>query len=233
LIRQSSLSILLLGIVAFYLQEVSAGYSFGIVIAAVWLISSHIFLLYFLRAWRTPADIVTAFRFFLGIAGLIMAFYSGEAVLLVFVMMSIAALGDWIDGWLATTYGPTPEGAILDAETDQTLIWMLSVLGISLGGLGMWLLLFPLYRYGYVLLLEVFAIPSDNPKPKEGRNLRGRIICAVTQVVLLANLLPILALPVKSLLSTLALAFLTYSFADDIFYQFRKGVTPFSHLSGS
>ncbi|QBQ55635.1 CDP-alcohol phosphatidyltransferase family protein [Nitrosococcus wardiae] len=228
LIFQSSISILLLAVTAFYLQMLSPGYAFGIVLTALWVMGSHGFLAYFLRAWRTPADWVTLLRFWVGIAGLMIA-SCGGAVALVLVMMIIASFGDWMDGRLATLYGGTPQGAILDAETDQALVFMLAVLGVTVGGLGVWLLLFPLYRYGYVLLLEVFAIPADDPKPKAGGNLRGRIVCAATQVVLLANLLPHLALPAKNLLSALALVFLTYSFADDILYQFRERFIPSLH----
>lgn len=221
LIFQSSISILLLAVTAFYLQTVSSGYVFGIVLTILWVLGSHGFLAYSLRAWRTPADWATLFRFLVGIAGLIMASY-GEAVWLILVMMSLASLGDWMDGRLAALYGDTPQGAILDAETDQALVLMLAVLGITVGGVGVWLLLFPLYRYGYVLLLEIFAIPADDPKPKAGGNLRGRVVCAATQLALLGNLLLPLALPAKTLLSALALVFLTYSFADDMLYQFRE-----------
>ncbi|ABA57585.1 hypothetical protein Noc_1080 [Nitrosococcus oceani ATCC 19707] len=226
LIFQSLISVLLLAASAFYLQKVPAGYAFVISVAVFWLLGSHGFLIYFLRAWRTPADWATLLRFFLAIAGLLIAIFGG-ALLWILVMTSLASLGDWLDGWLADRYGGTSQGAILDAETDQTLIFMLAVLGASVGGLALWVLLFPAYRYGYILLLEIFAIPADDPKPKAGDNFRGRIACATIQVALLANLLPSLALPVKTLFSALALGFLTYSFADDLFYQFKARFASF------
>lgn len=221
LIFQSSVSLLLLAASAFYLQMVSSGYVFSLAAAALWLAASHGFLVYSLRVWKTPADGMTLARFGLGIIALIVACAGGAGVLILAVM-SMASLGDWIDGRLAALYGATPQGAILDSETDQTLIFILAVLGVTVGGLGVWLLLFPCYRYGYVLLLEIFAIPADNPKPKAGGNFRGRAICAMSQAALLANLLPYLALSVKTSLSVLALAFLIYSFADDLLYQFKE-----------
>ncbi|ADJ28788.1 CDP-alcohol phosphatidyltransferase family protein [Nitrosococcus watsonii] len=226
LIFQSLISVLLLAASAFYLQKVPAGYAYVILVIAFWLLGNHGFLICCLRVWRTPADWATLLRFFLSIAGLLVATFE-EALLWIFIMLSLASLGDWLDGWLADRYGGTPQGAILDAETDQTLVFMLAVLGASVGGLALWVLLFPAYRYGYILLLEMFAIPADDPKPKAGGNFRGRVVCATIQVALLANLLPSLALPVKTLFSTLALGFLTYSFADDLFYQFKTRFAPF------
>jgi len=213
--------IIVLLFLAFYRQMLSVGYAPGILLTALCLTSSYGFLLYSLGTWRTPADAATIFRFFLGIIGLIIAVLGEGGRLWILGIMVLASLGDWIDGWLATLYGATPQGAILDAETDQMLIFMLAVLGMTLGGLGSWLLLFPFYRYGYILLLALFAIPADNPKPKEGNNFRGRVVCAVTQTALLVNLMPSLSLSVKVPLSATVLVLLTFSFVDDIFYQLR------------
>ena len=104
------------------------------------------------------------------------------------------------------------------------LVFMLAVLGITVHGLGVRLLLFPAYRYGYILLLEGLAIPADNPKLRVGDNFWGRTVCAIVQVALLANLLSGLPLTVKIPFSAPAGLLLTYSFAADLCYQFNKAV---------
>jgi phosphatidylglycerophosphate synthase len=224
MILQASAFTLLLALLAFYRQMRFSGYAPAILVTLAGLTVGYGLLLYSLRAWRTPADIATVLRFFLGAVALLMACVGEREVVWIFMLMVFASLGDWVDGRLATAYGATPQGAILDAETDQMLVFMLAVLGIVLGGLGGWLLLFPAYRYGYILLLEGWAIPADDPKPKAGDNFRGRAICAITQGALLANLVPSFSLAAKSLFSAMALALLTYSFVADIFYQFKKMV---------
>jgi phosphatidylglycerophosphate synthase len=218
LIAQSVLCLALLAVLAFYPGELETGHLFLAI--GLWLLTSHGVLTYSLSALQTAADVMTAFRCLLGVSGFLLAGYEREPSALVLTLVGLALVGDWIDGRLARAHGATEHGAIFDAETDQSIVMMLAVMVVNLTDMEIWILLFPAYRYVYILLLERFDIPTDNPKPKQGRNARARLVCAFTVIILFADLLPLVALEVKQTLSIIALLALTYSFADDIFYNF-------------
>ena len=136
-----------------------------------------------------PADYLTLVRLLLLLSGVGLLLLR-EDFLPSLCLFALAALGDLADGWMARRYGETPQGAVYDMETDQLLITALALSAHATVSFPPWILLFPAFKFVNVLGLHAIGVKATNPKPIDGDNRRGRIVCALVVIALLTTLLP-------------------------------------------
>lgn len=169
------------------------------------------------------ADFVTVVRFLGLLAVGYAAVAGGEITVGIWVGAVAVVLGDLADGWAARRFGGSEAGALLDMETDQLVTLGLALLVAGFTGVGIWILLLPGYKYLYALLLHIAGIAAHDPKPRDGDNSRGRIICAATMVLLLVALAPFVASSLGAAAGVLAVVLLGYSFGSDAWFLLRRG----------
>ncbi|MBL8728219.1 MAG: CDP-alcohol phosphatidyltransferase family protein [Planctomycetes bacterium] len=172
---------------------------------------SYAVLVPILRAGRRAADVVTVARFggllaviWLAAAGRPWSWFAAVAVVLL----------DLVDGAVARRCGGSPQGAVLDMETDQFTVLGLATLVAAAGG-GGHVLLLPALRYVFVLAMWWAGAPAHEPKPVDGDNRRGRTVCACVLIALLVALWPNLPPPVGDVVTAVAVLLLAWSFAGD------------------
>jgi phosphatidylglycerophosphate synthase len=168
-----------------------------------------------------PANIVTTIR---AIAAALTAGLVGQAVSppVLWAAIGVTALMvvlDGVDGWLARmTRLASPFGARFDMETDAAFILILSVLVWQQGKAGAWVLGCGLMRYAFVAagrMMPWLATPLRATR-------RGRIV-AVSQLIGLGlALAPIVQPPASALVAAVTLAGLTWSFAIDVAWLWRR-----------
>lgn len=137
----------------------------------------------------------------------------------VFWVASIALLMDGTDGWFARREGlQSGFGARFDMESDALLGVVLSVLLVTSGTTGPWVLVLGGLRYGFVA--ASMALPwLGAPLPD---SFRRKVICVVqigTLVLLTMPLLPPALTPPVTFFAVIALI---YSFAVDIRWLARQ-----------
>ncbi|MCK5945391.1 MAG: hypothetical protein KAI24_25600, partial [Planctomycetes bacterium] len=69
--------------------------------------------------------------------------------------------------------------------------------------------------YAFVLAAWWASVPANDPKPVDGDNRRGRLVCAAVVVALLLALLPGLSPRIGDALTGVAALLLVWSFAGD------------------
>jgi phosphatidylglycerophosphate synthase len=164
-----------------------------------------------LRAGRRAADGVTIARF----VGLLVAIWLAEGGSPSAWLVAVAVvLLDLVDGAVARRFGGSPQGAVLDMETDQLTVLGLSML-VVLGGGGVHVLLLPALRYLFVLWMWWAVAPAHEPKPVDGDNRRGRFVCACVMVALLVALWPALPPLLGDAVTAVAALLLAWSFSGD------------------
>lgn len=194
-----------------------AGGSHGYVAAG--LLLSMVSLTAVLRAPKTLADLVTLSRALLLVAAVAMS--AGLGLWWTWALLAVAASFDLVDGAVARRFGATDAGAVLDMETDQLLVLALSWL-VVLGGGSPHVLLLPMMRYAFVLAAWWASLPANDPKPVDGDNRRGRIICAAVVVGLLLALVPGMPRWGVDVLTGVAALLLIWSFAGDWAFLFAR-----------
>jgi phosphatidylglycerophosphate synthase len=161
-----------------------------------------------------PADKITLVRAVLvaGLASLVGQPTRPAVAWTVVFIAIVAALLDGVDGWVARRTGTVSVfGARFDMETDAALILVLSIIVWQYGKAGPWVLLSGLLRY-------VFAAAGwlwPWMKGPLAATLRGKIICIVQIVALLAAIAPATVPPMSSLVAAVGLLALCYSFLVD------------------
>ncbi len=168
-----------------------------------------------------PADLGTLLRFSILVAGTVAAAELGLLPWIWFLLVA-ALLGDLLDGWLARRYGGSESGAILDMETDQFAVLLLSVLGVVVAQAGLWLLALPALKTVTVLLLRARGAPIGETAPVEGSNRRGRWIAAAVMVLLGVVLVPLSIGLLRPVAGLVAVALLTWSFSSDLAHLLPK-----------
>lgn len=198
-----------------------------------------------LGAGRTIADYVTIARFAGLWLGSFLALVLGQSGWGIWLLLLACVAADLLDGWCARRFGATPEGAVLDMETDQFAVLLLSLLAhhqvawVSFVDLeqdesvvpalmAAAFLLLPACKYVFMLVMRNTPRFHD-PKPRDGDNGLGRAICAVTLISLLALTAPLwpgeLVLVRCSWAAAVALL-LIWSFSrDGCFLRGRGGVS--------
>ena len=127
----------------------------------------------------TLADGVTLARFVGLLAICAAAVTTGRITWLIWIGMFAVVCSDLLDGWCARRFGVSEEGAILDMETDQFTTLGFALVAATFAGVGVWILLLPAFKYANILFLVFVRLPAHDPKPRDGDNRRGRIICAL------------------------------------------------------
>lgn len=164
-----------------------------------------------------PADLVTTVRLAAAVAWLALTTPGAASATLLALILAL----DLVDGWLARRFGPTVEGAIYDMEADQLTVLVLAYHAAS-QGLPVWVLVLPGLKYGSVLVSNLLGVPFADPKPKNGDNRRGRLVCAFTFVALGSVTLSGVSSSVKTALVAAALCLLLFSFGDDLRFLLHK-----------
>jgi phosphatidylglycerophosphate synthase len=183
--------------------------AFGVV--AAWIVLAFGSLLVVVGGIRTPADAVTVLR-----VGLLVGWILTSSGSLVSAISLLVILGlDLVDGWLARRFGGSDEGAVYDMEADQLAVVAMACAAFAYG-LPAWVLLLPGLKYANILLTAALRLPAGDPKPKDGDNRRGRLICAFVFAALWLALVPLVPMPLKTTLSAVAVGLLSFSFGDDL-----------------
>jgi len=124
----------------------------------------------------------------------------------------LALLLDAVDGWLARRSGlASPFGARLDMEVDALFILAVSVLTVSTGRAGAWVLLAGLSRYLFVA--AGFAFPSL--AAPLAPSLRRKAVCALVGAVLVTALFPPIPADLTGILLGIGMVALIWSFGVD------------------
>jgi phosphatidylglycerophosphate synthase len=167
-----------------------------------------------------PANQITVVR--AGLAALVVGFVfevpSRDAAVIAATSALLVTLLDGVDGWLARrTRMESAFGARFDVEVDALLIQALAILAWQHGKAGPWVILSGLLRYLFVSAAWLFPWMGQ-PLPA---SLRGKAICVVQILVLIAVLSPALGRPWSAWLAAIGLALLGYSFLVDTLWLWR------------
>lgn len=168
-----------------------------------------------------PANVTTTVRALLVaiVAGFIGEALSRSYATAAVAFASVATLLDGVDGWLARrTDMASAFGARFDMEIDALLIQALAVLAWQYGKAGAWVLASGLIRYAFVGAGWIWPWMRGPLTP----TLRGRLICVVQLVALIAALLPSVAPPASGWLAAAGLIVLGYSFFVDTLRLWRQ-----------
>ena len=170
---------------------------------------------------RTIADWVTLARAVALVAGFAGPWWLGQLVWSVWLLLALAVAMDLVDGWIARRFGASERGAVFDMECDQLCVLALSLLVVAGGGSPHALAL-PAMRYAFVIAAWAAGIEANDPKPVEGDNRRGRLICAAVVIALLAATTPVTPALAADVLTGVATALLAWSFAGDWAFLFAR-----------
>lgn len=173
---------------------------------------SYFALVVILRAGRGLADVVTIARF--GMLTMLVVETRTAFDVVWWGVAVIAVLLDLVDGAIARRRGGSPEGAVLDMETDQFTVLVLASLVVQHGG-GVHVLVLPALRYAFVLAMWAVGAPAHDPKPVNGDNRRGKRICAAVMVALLVALWPGGNTTLRDVTTLIAVLLLAWSFTAD------------------
>ena len=190
---------------------------------------SYPWLWHVLRVQGRPADFVTAARFLallllcIPLARLAAPAAGGTPVLGSWTWLALlgVALADLVDGALARRFGGSEAGAILDMETDQFTLLVLALAAQAVGA-GPWPVLVPEFRYLFVLAMRAARIPCHDPKPMDGDNRRGKLVCALVPGLLLAATFPPMPATGRVLCGIAATVALAGSYAGDVRFLVRR-----------
>lgn len=126
-----------------------------------------------------PANVVTLFRLLLIFS---LAPFAHRPDLIILLALLILCL-DGVDGWLARKFDCASEfGEYFDKETDAFFMLMLCWLIVLDQRLGLWILIPGLMRYVFVCFLML----AKPPAYKEQQTTTGKVVFAVTMLVLIA-----------------------------------------------
>ena len=183
----------------------------GILLASGVLLSFAL-LVGLLHAGRRIADLATIARL-LGLALLVAT--AGPAATLGWWCGAVAVVcADLLDGALARRFGGSDAGAVLDMEADQLVVFGLAATLVQQGG-GAHVLVLPAMRWTFVLASWWLGIPAHEPKPVDGDNRRGRLVCAAVLVALLLALAPGVPRMAGDVATAVAVLLLGWSFSGD------------------
>lgn len=193
-------------------------------VTEVLLISTSSYMAWFLVFWYTGskrvnlADRITIGRWLLFVLCVMAAIYTMQSSWWILFGISLAVVLDGVDGWLARKLNIESEhGRVLDMEVDHMTTSLLVALSVMIIGVGPWLLFLNLLRPVYLLL------GRQKMREKEYRSssqlMRAKIICILSQILLIINLAPVLDLSSKQFLSALNLILLSYSFGIDLWLE--------------
>lgn len=176
------------------------------------VVLSYALLVWLLRAGRRIADLATIARL-LGLAGLLAT--AGPTATFGWWCGAVAVVcADLLDGALARRFGGSEAGAVLDMEADQLVVFGLAATLVQQGG-GGHVLVLPAMRWAFVLASWWLGIPAHEPKPVDGDNRRGRLVCAAVLMALLLAVAPGVPRTGGDLATAVAVLLLGWSFSGD------------------
>lgn len=176
------------------------------------VVLSFTLLVGLLRAGRRIADAATIARL---LALALLVANAGPTATLGWWCGAVAVvLADLLDGALARRFGGSEAGAVLDMEADQLVVFGLAATLVIRGG-GAHVLALPALRWTFVLASWWLGIPAHEPKPVDGDNRRGRMVCAAVMVALLLALAPGVPRAAGDVVTAVAVLLLGWSFSGD------------------
>ncbi len=136
-----------------------------------------------------------------------------------FAVAFVAFLLDGVDGWLARRSGLLSLfGARFDMEVDAVFAALLSLIALSGGHAGWWVLGLGFMRYGFVA--AGWTLPWLRGALPE--RFRRKVVCVIQVGALIALLAPVVQPPGSAALAAVALAVLLWSFALDVIWLWRR-----------
>lgn len=201
-------------------------YLYPMDITAVMLASISSYSAWFLYFWIQAeknfnvADKITLSRWILFTTSALVAILLKDSNWWVLIGVSLAVALDGLDGWMARKLQIASEyGRILDMEVDHMTTSLLVAISVMIIGISPWLLCLNLLRPLYLLF------GKQKLQEKEYRSqahlLRAKVICILSQILLIINLAPIFSLETKEFLSLINLILLSYSFTVDLWLEHR------------
>jgi phosphatidylglycerophosphate synthase len=168
-----------------------------------------------------PANAITTLRAIL--VALIAGLIGEERVPMIAAGVAAASVMvtalDGVDGWLARRSRiASAFGARFDMEIDALLILVLSILVWQCGKAGVWVIGSGLLRYVFVAAGTTWPWLTAALPPSR----RRQTICVVQIAALTLALVPVVTVPLSSLLAAVALAALAYSFLIDTAWLWRR-----------
>lgn len=160
----------------------------------------------------TYANIVTLSRFFMAPIFLIfMLSDSTLGIIIALIIFVLAALSDWLDGYLARKYGEvTDHGVFLDPLADKVLTTSAFVAFYIMDIMPMWMLVVIVLRdFGTTAMRSI----ADDRGMKMKTSRVAKVKTFLQMVVIILAIICLAfhhAEPVESLLGSYALAFLAY-----------------------
>lgn len=176
------------------------------------------------------ADRITMTRWTIVILSVLLILALGRTTWIVTATISIALILDAVDGWMARKYQISSQyGRVIDMEVDHMTTSLLVAVSVMIVGIDAWFLVLNLLRPAYLLFGKQKLNEVEYRKPAQ--LIRAKVIFALSQILLIINLAPILSIEVKSQLSLLNLILLTYSFGVDLILERRHHKEALSTLS--
>ncbi len=191
---------------------------FAVLVTGIVLLQRH----YHLDHHLNPADRVTLARVAITAACAGLLFQGQAAVNLGWwlpVIAGVALILDGVDGWLARRTGTASTfGGRFDMETDAFFILVLSGLVWQLDKVEVWVLAIGAMRYIFVAATTVHKELAGTLPARR----RRQIICVAQVVALIVCLLPLTDPGSATIVASMAIAALSYSFAVDIIWLHRR-----------
>ncbi len=172
-------------------------------------------------------NLVTGFRFILaGVLAILLMFEQTRTIgLLSFLVFSVAAISDWVDGYLARRYESiTPLGKLMDPLADKILVATALIMLIPLERIPAWIALIIIAREILVTGLRGMASSAGVVVAASGL---GKIKSTLQYIglgilIFPAALLPVPCLHLLGLIIIYAAMILTIWSGIDYFYKLRK-----------
>ncbi len=161
------------------------------------------------REFRKPANLMTLLRTFGTLPFVLIPWEASRHWTIVFPLLSLLALSDLADGFIARRTGGSRFGAYLDEETDAFFTAVLSYLLFTRAGYGAWILAFGGIRPFFLILFLITGRDSSYP-PAFSRF--SKTICALSVAVLVGCSAVILPEILRTAALLLALGGLAVSF---------------------
>ena len=133
------------------------------------------------RELRKPANLMTLLRTFGTLPFVLIPWEASRHWMIVFPLLSLLALSDLADGFIARRTGGNRFGAFLDEETDAFFTAVLSYLLFTRAGYGSWVLAFGGIRPVFFILFFITGRASAYPS---AFSRFSKTICAISAAVL-------------------------------------------------
>ncbi|MGC9313108.1 MAG: CDP-alcohol phosphatidyltransferase family protein, partial [Sediminispirochaetaceae bacterium] len=144
-------------------------------------LSFLIFCVLNFREFKKPANLMTLLRSFGTLPFVLVPWQASRHWMIVFPLLSLLALSDLADGYIARRTGVSRFGAFLDEESDAFFTAVLPYLLYTRAGYGAWVLAFGGIRPVFFILFFITGRASSYPP---GFSRFSRTICALSTAVL-------------------------------------------------